>query len=106
MVEECAAVGAGGAIVFASGYAETGKPEHVALQKRLSEIASESGVRIFGPNCIGWVNYLSGALVSFLPYTRIEAPRDSALEYLNRTLFIATAEREPSTAVIHFFRLL
>lgn len=35
-----------------------------------------------------------------------EAPRDSALEYLNRILFISTAEREPSTAVIHFFRVL
>ena len=36
----------------------------------------------------------------------MEAPLGSELDYLNRTLFIATAEREPSTAVIHFFRLL
>ncbi len=36
----------------------------------------------------------------------MEAPRDSALEYLNRILFISTAEREPNTAVIHFFRVL
>ena len=35
-----------------------------------------------------------------------EAPRDSAHEWVNRTLFVATAEREPSTAIIHFFRLL
>jgi hypothetical protein len=25
---------------------------------------------------------------------------------VNRTLFLATAEREPSTAIIHFFRVL
>jgi len=35
-----------------------------------------------------------------------EAPVGSAHEWVNRTLFIATAEREPSTAIIHFFRVL
>jgi hypothetical protein len=36
----------------------------------------------------------------------IEAPLDSELAHLNRWLFIATAEREPNTAIIHFSRLL
>jgi hypothetical protein len=35
-----------------------------------------------------------------------EAPVGSAHEWLNRTLFVATAEREPNTAIIHFFRVL
>jgi hypothetical protein len=35
-----------------------------------------------------------------------EAPVGSAHEWVNRTLFVATAEREPSTAIIHFFRVL
>jgi hypothetical protein len=35
-----------------------------------------------------------------------EAPVGSAHEWVNRTLFVATAEREPATAIIHFFRVL
>jgi hypothetical protein len=35
-----------------------------------------------------------------------EAPVGSPHEWVNRTLFVATAEREPSTAIIHFFRVL
>jgi len=35
-----------------------------------------------------------------------EAPIGSAHEWVNRCLFVATAEREPSTAIIHFFRML
>lgn len=35
-----------------------------------------------------------------------EAPLDSPHAWVNRTVFVSTAEREPSTAIIHFFRLL
>jgi acetate---CoA ligase (ADP-forming) len=56
LVEQCAAAGVGGCVVFASGYAETGLTERVAMQARLSEIARTSGMRIVGPNCIGLIN--------------------------------------------------
>ncbi len=36
----------------------------------------------------------------------MEAPLDSEIAFLNRTLFVATAEREPNTAIIHFHRVL
>ena len=35
-----------------------------------------------------------------------EAPLGSECDWVNRTIFVATAEREPNTAVIHFFRVL
>ena len=66
IVEECARLGVGGAIVFASGYAETGKKERVAAQERLAAIARASGLRIIGPNCIGIMNYVRGAAVTFM----------------------------------------
>lgn len=66
IVEECARLGVGGAIVFASGYAETSKPERVAAQERLAAIAGASSLRIIGPNCIGVMNYLRGAAVTFM----------------------------------------
>jgi acyl-CoA synthetase (NDP forming) len=65
VVKEAASIGAGGAIVFASGFAETGRPEHVALQRELTKLAEQSGLKIIGPNCIGIVNYDNQALATF-----------------------------------------
>jgi acyl-CoA synthetase (NDP forming) len=65
VLRDCAEAGAGGAIVFASGYAETGIAERMALQARLLDIARASGMRLIGPNCIGLANYRSGAVMTF-----------------------------------------
>lgn len=57
--------GAKSAIIFAAGYAETGREEGRLLQERLSAIARESGIRIIGPNCLGAVNYAAGAALTY-----------------------------------------
>ena len=62
---DCAAKGVGGAVVFASGYAETGVPEHAADQARITAIARETGLKIVGPNCLGFVNFPLLAMMSF-----------------------------------------
>ncbi|MDZ4393465.1 acetate--CoA ligase family protein [Cypionkella sp.] len=58
VVAQLAAMGAGGAICFASGWTEAGEPE---LQAKLIEAAGE--MPILGPNCYGVINYLDGALL-------------------------------------------
>ena len=58
VVRELAAMGAGGAICFASGWAEAGEP---GLQAELVRAAGE--MPILGPNCYGVINYLDGALL-------------------------------------------
>lgn len=70
VVREAAAVGAGGVILFASGYAETQLPDRIAQQERLSVIAHESGLKILGPNCLGIANYVRGARITFSDYPR------------------------------------
>jgi acyl-CoA synthetase (NDP forming) len=62
---DCASSGVGGAVIFASGYTETGVPQHAADQARLTAIARDSGIRIIGPNTLGFVNFTSTAMVSF-----------------------------------------
>lgn len=62
---DCAAKGVGGAVVFASGYAETGVPEHAADQARITAIARDTGLKIVGPNCLGFVNFPLLAMMSF-----------------------------------------
>ncbi len=58
VVAELAAMGAGGAVCFASGWTEAGEPE---LQAGL--IAAAGDMPILGPNCYGVINYLDGALL-------------------------------------------
>ena len=52
-----AARGTGGAVVYASGFAEAG-PEGAALQERL--VRAAEGMPVLGPNCYGCLNYLDG----------------------------------------------
>ncbi|MFA7433613.1 MAG: acetate--CoA ligase family protein [Gemmobacter sp.] len=58
VVAELAAMGAGGAICFASGWSEAGE---AGLQARLVAAAGE--MPVLGPNCYGLINYLDGALL-------------------------------------------
>jgi acyl-CoA synthetase (NDP forming) len=58
VVAELAAMGAGGAICFASGWREAGEAD---LQDQL--IARSGNMPILGPNCYGVINYLDGALL-------------------------------------------
>jgi acetate---CoA ligase (ADP-forming) len=69
---ECARLRVGGAILYASGYAETRLPERIELQQRLRDIGLRSGLKILGPNCLGIANYLRRARISFSDYP---APR-------------------------------
>ncbi|TDJ17254.1 MAG: CoA-binding protein [Gammaproteobacteria bacterium] len=63
-LEECAAKGVNAAVVFSSGFAETGDAGR-ALQDRLTEIARASGMRILGPNCLGIYNSAIGFFATF-----------------------------------------
>jgi len=65
IARECAARGVGAIVVYAAGFAETAKSEHVALQKRLVAIAQDANMRLVGPNTIGLVNYAIGAGLTF-----------------------------------------
>ncbi|MCF8485636.1 MAG: acetate--CoA ligase family protein [Rhodobacteraceae bacterium] len=58
VVRRLSAMGAGGAICFASGWEEAGE---AGLQVDLVEAAQD--MPILGPNCYGVINYLDGALL-------------------------------------------
>lgn len=57
-VAALAAMGAGGAVCFASGWREAGAG---ALQDAL--VAAAGAMPVLGPNCYGFINYLDGALL-------------------------------------------
>ncbi|WP_460860200.1 acetate--CoA ligase family protein [Nocardiopsis coralliicola] len=52
VVRQAGRAGAAAAVVFASGFAETG-PDGARLQEELVRAGREAGVRVLGPNCQG-----------------------------------------------------
>ena len=64
---EAAAAGAGGVVVYASGYGEMARDEGAAAQQRLAQIARAARMPVLGPNCMGLVNHELGVGVSFIP---------------------------------------
>jgi acyl-CoA synthetase (NDP forming) len=64
-VEEAARAGVKVAIVMASGFGETASVEAQAQERRMKQLADESGMRVIGPNSQGLANFGSGAVLSF-----------------------------------------
>ena len=61
VVAELSKIGAGGAVCYASGFAESGTQsgvDGVALQQKLVSVAGE--MPLLGPNCYGYINALDG----------------------------------------------
>lgn len=65
-IEDCVAIGAGAAIVYASGFAELSGPEGAFAQARLVARARTGGLRLVGPNCSGVLNLHTGATMHFV----------------------------------------
>ena len=61
----CARKQVGGAIVFSAGFAEAGEAGR-ADQAEIARIARTYGMAIEGPNCLGMVNYVDGAPLTFV----------------------------------------
>jgi acyl-CoA synthetase (NDP forming) len=85
VVEECIAVKAGGAIVFASGYAEVDKPGRAEQQARLGNLARRAGMPLIGPNCIGVNNYTLQARITFMPPDDVPPPGPGAIGIVSQS---------------------
>jgi acetate---CoA ligase (ADP-forming) len=65
ILEECGAKGIRNVMIQSAGFAETG-PLGAALQNRCLSIATSFGMRIWGPNCMGVINAVTGMVASFM----------------------------------------
>jgi acetyltransferase len=72
-LEDCAALGIKGAVIVPQGFADA-DAEGLRLQKALSRISRENGIRVLGPNTLGVVNSFSGFSSSFMPLKREKVP--------------------------------
>ena len=65
-VEDAIAAGVRGLVLFSSGYAEIGG-DGVAAQQRLGQRVREAGIRLIGPNCLGFMNLRTQVYATFSP---------------------------------------
>lgn len=72
-IRECGRANIPAAIVFSSGFSETGDAGR-ALENELMRVAREAGVRMLGPNNLGLVNAFERVLATFSQYANGETP--------------------------------
>lgn len=65
VLEECIAKGVRGAIIESGGFAEVG-PEGKTLQDQCLAIARKGQMRIWGPNCMGFIDMAKRYVLSFI----------------------------------------
>jgi acyl-CoA synthetase (NDP forming) len=70
----------GGAIVYASGFAETGAAG-LAEQNVLADLARRAGIALLGPNCLGYINHVDGVALC-LPLPEPRRDKDPSVGFL------------------------
>ncbi len=83
-VAACVRRKAGGALVFASGFSETGEAGR-AKQEKLAAIAREGGLALNGPNCLGFVNFLDGVPLTFEFLGEYREPPNSGVAIIGQS---------------------
>lgn len=67
--EDLKAANVGGVVILSSGFAETG-PEGAERQRQVAATARAAGIRIIGPNCLGFANFSSKTAIWTTPLRR------------------------------------
>lgn len=67
LLREAKTKGCGGAVVFASGYSETGDEKGKAAEEELKSLAKELDIAVLGPNCGGFNNYVDDVISFAFP---------------------------------------
>jgi acetyl coenzyme A synthetase (ADP forming)-like protein len=69
IMQQCAEIGVKAVIIITAGFKEVGE-EGRALEKKISQIAKQAGMRLIGPNCLGLIvpeNKLNASFGGKLP---------------------------------------
>lgn len=74
-LEGCISRGVRSAVIYASGFAEMGEAARKE-QERIGKLARDAGMIVAGPNCLGFMNFVTGLRVGFVTVEKI--PRIAA----------------------------
>lgn len=76
--DDLRAAGVGGTVILSAGFAETGAAGRVR-QEELTQAARRSGIRILGPNCLGFANFSADVALWTTPLRRATRPATIAI---------------------------
>jgi acyl-CoA synthetase (NDP forming) len=83
-IRDAGSVGTKAAIVFGSGFAETGAEGHAAEAQMLAE-AERAGIRILGPNSQGLYHAPTALAATFNPALQVDLPDDVGIAYVGQS---------------------
>lgn len=98
-VQDCAAKGVNGAMVFSSGFAEVDEAGR-EMQERIVQAARQAGVALLGPNCAGTFNVRRGLLATFTSGIVDKPPRIGSIGMVSQSgafgihMIVLAAERD------------
>lgn len=72
LLRNAASLGVKAAVVYASGYSETGTQEGIQAEEELKQLCSDLDIALMGPNCAGFINYVN----DITAFAFISAERD------------------------------
>jgi acetate---CoA ligase (ADP-forming) len=72
VVLDAGARGAQGALVYTSGFGEMSDPAGASQQERLVELAGESGMRLWGPNTAGFLDFHRNRAFTFADFSQMK----------------------------------
>lgn len=93
VLRDCVGAGIGAAIVFSSGFAETGSGHE--RDEELRRLVQDSGLRLLGPNCLGVINWSCG--LNATPMS-LERPESASLGLISQSGAVALSNVVPRAA--------
>ena len=101
-IADLAAAGGRSAVIVTAGFAETGSAGQV-LQDSLRELAAKHRVRLLGPNCLGFINFVNRA---YAWTTQVMAPsRNSGVAIVSQSgataYFLSTLAHQQDVGLSH-----
>lgn len=83
-VAELAAKGVGGVTLLTSGFSEAGE-EGIARQEELERIIDRTGIKLLGPNCIGYMNLHDNVMANFAIPPGMEFPEPGPVALVSQS---------------------
>ena len=83
-IDQCARKGVRAVVVFSAGYAEVSEAGAQA-QRELAARVRDAGMRMLGPNCMGFANLREGLIATFHPAFTSVMPRTGRLAIVSQS---------------------
>jgi acetyltransferase len=86
LVEQCGKKGVGGLVIISAGFREIGK-EGKELEEKIIQISKKYGIRIIGPNCLGFIRPSINLNATFSP----QMPKTGNVAFISQSGALGTA---------------